>query len=801
MHKIILAVSILMLSACTHAPAPDILPSGDGKQAFLGIAYRPVSGSDKLPNIRHGLEVIGVTAGASADKAGLKIGDILIAVDGKRLEDEPIKGLSRFFSNYIRNEKRAGQKIHLQVIRQETRISGSKNEKTLLIKDRDELLAQIEKQSSGETLLLEIENKADTLVFSAVLSERPGAVEPVANAELFPEFENIQDPYAEPARKLIAKYDLKNAYEDLLDRYHKDEYWDDGFRLNLFRYIHRDPLKLPLIADELSLSLENIASRADIPMLIQGAAKLLDQIRVSASSPPSKNTLSSKYSSEKTYPKTHDPAAHILFIRNTVEAALLWRNRAFRDLREEDKTFIRKHIPFSNEYFLDLRENEQTRKNNRKLIRLSHKIDYAALLHSAKLLARLTDLQWLTRFKTALLRTKNKKQILYTEKTAAGPILIGGTGSNRYRTNPAVLIDFGGDDLYLGNAASAGEKRPISLLIDFEGNDQYTATQDHAQGSGILGTGMLIDLAGDDIYTGIRFAQGTALMGIGILADFGGDDRYYGQAYNQGAGFWGYGLLLDRGGNDEYRSDLYAQGVGGPKGIGCLLDMKGDDTYYATGGYISSYGTQGIFGGFSQGFGVGARRYASGGIGILLDAEGTDRFRAGNFSQGGAYFFGLGILKNAGSDDDRYTASRYGQGFSAHSAAGILIDEGGNDYYSGHMGALQGAAWDLGVAALLDKSGNDIYNSSGLFFSQAAAAHNGLAIFIDNGGSDRYYFSKKAKIAGNHYHGGYSFSLFFDKGDELDFYNDSTENNNQMNLQGEFAIMTDGKIKYHPKID
>ena len=176
---------------------------------------------------------------------------------------------------------------------------------------------------------------------------------------------------------------------------------------------------------------------------------------------------------------------------------------------------------------------------------------------------------------------------------------------------------------------------------------------------------------------------------------------------------------------------------------------------------------------------------------MLIDAGGHDRYRAGNFSQGGGYYFGLGLLRNSGDGDDHYIGSRYGQGFSAHSAAGILIDDGGNDRYSGLVGALQSAAWDLGLASLVDKAGDDVYDSGGLFFSQGAAAHNGFSLFIDMAGLDVYHFDEEGTISRNDYHGGNSLSVRIDDGGADDLYNGDRTGNNRISVGNEYGITVD----------
>jgi hypothetical protein len=143
----------------------------------------------------------------------------------------------------------------------------------------------------------------------------------------------------------------------------------------------------------------------------------------------------------------------------------------------------------------------------------------------------------------------------------------------------------------------------------------------------------------------------------------------------------------------------------------------------------------GVFLGMSQGFGIGFRQIAEGGIGTLLDLGGNDHYVAGEFSQGGAYFVALGILRDV-SGDDRYDGTRYNQGFGVHSACGILMDDEGNDRYHCEVAANQGSAWDLGAGWLVDGAGDDRYDCHGL--AQGGSSMNGFSVLLDLGGHDEY---------------------------------------------------------------
>jgi hypothetical protein len=789
-----LIFSLFLFTACLHpetlretaAVHPETTP-------FLGVGYRIATGLERIPGVTtpHGIRVAQVMSGSSAEKAGITVGDIIIGYDSVRLENQKESELLKAFGNYIKNEKSIGDKIAFSVIRFETAIEGRSNETPLSVANRDDLDNLLDDQKAGEVFDFRVEKEAHLTDIVATLGGRESftAQAPPENSLLFPEYETLSDPYSDLARKLIDKFDIENAYQDLLKRYDEDEIEYDAFRLNLFRYIHRDPLRFLPVAETISGDLEFFGKKSDLAVIIDHGAELIDE-----SPDDTGETID--------FPTSKDPDVHLAFIRNVVVRALDLRNRAVETLDKEEREFLLDNLPrFIDDGFeSDSSDSDNKAEKTKRTLQLLEKVNYGTLLKSAKILSQLTDTEWLSDFETSMIDYHSPQPftiegiggtILFAEETAAGLIIIGGKGANRYEREAAVLIDLGGNDFYGGYPASAAGKRSLSIIVDFSGNDEYSATDNFAEGAGLLGTGILLDLAGDDIYHGVAFSQGVGIAGVGILADRGGDDEYFGQEYNQGVGFWGIGLLVDSEGKDSYRSHLFAQGVGGPKGVGLLLDNSGDDFYYATGKEPSSYGTPGIFNGYSQGFGIGLRHHASGGIGILIDSAGHDRFRAGDFSQGGGYYFGLGILRNSGNGDDEYIASHYGQGFSAHSAAGILIDDGGSDHYSGSVGALQGAAWDLGIAALLDRSGNDTYESAGLFFSQGAAAHNGFSFFIDSAGKDRYLFKEEKKVPKNTYHGGYSFSFVIDDGGDTDFYNGSLKENNRIQLEGEYGIRAD----------
>ena len=228
-------------------------------------------------------------------------------------------------------------------------------------------------------------------------------------------------------------------------------------------------------------------------------------------------------------------------------------------------------------------------------------------------------------------------------------------------------------------------------------------------------------------------------------------------------------------------------------GFGELFDARGNDRYRAEGKYGSGYGMKGIYKGCSQGVGWGFRNHAAGGIGIVHDSAGDDVYEAGNFSQGTGYYLGLGVLRDD-SGHDVYRGSRYCQGSAAHQAAGVLLDFDGNDAYSGKIAANQGAAWDLSAACLVDYAGNDRYKAGDL--SLGAGAQNGMGMFFDGNGDDRYDSPKSSlgfsgdlsygdgRNAGN-------MGIFLDVGNGKDFYTVGDRKEGRFLVQGNMGIFLD----------
>ncbi|MBL8994933.1 MAG: hypothetical protein JNM63_16415, partial [Spirochaetia bacterium] len=154
----------------------------------------------------------------------------------------------------------------------------------------------------------------------------------------------------------------------------------------------------------------------------------------------------------------------------------------------------------------------------------------------------------------------------------------------------------------------------------------------------------------------------------------------------------------------------------------------------------------------SQGFAMGYRPFAPGGVGLLVDLSGDDRYEADVYGQGASYWYSLGGLIDAGGDDS-YRACEYAQGSGIHLSVGFLRDKSGNDGYAADKGLAQGSAHDFAVGLLWEGGGNDRYEAeSG---SQGSALNNAAAFLIEEGGRNEYRLRQKEGGLGQGY-GGYS---------------------------------------------
>jgi hypothetical protein len=287
---------------------------------------------------------------------------------------------------------------------------------------------------------------------------------------------------------------------------------------------------------------------------------------------------------------------------------------------------------------------------------------------------------------------------------------------------------------------------PISLVVDLAGNDRYDAGDvDGTFGCGLFGLGALIDLGGDDVYAARDSALGCAWYGAGLLLDEAGDDRYTVGTWGQGAAHVGAGVLCDLAGKDAYECAQQAQGLGATLGGGVLLDVSGNDAYVARddGNREKIYLDQSVA--MAQGCGYGRRadlgdgHSLAGGIGILVDGGGDDRYHAMVWSQGCAYWWAVGILEDRGGNDV-YENGKYSSGAGAHFGVGVHVDLAGDDRYNAGVttavNQYQGHARDGSIGIFIDGDGRDTYRLRN--HCAGAGDLGSIGFFWDRRGDDTY---------------------------------------------------------------
>ncbi len=336
--------------------------------------------------------------------------------------------------------------------------------------------------------------------------------------------------------------------------------------------------------------------------------------------------------------------------------------------------------------------------------------------------------------------------ILLVVTTRFGRVIVGGAGDNTYHEDCCLIIDPGGDDTYRNRAGGAVGiiDGAFSVVIDCAGDDLYASSRMFSQGAALFGAGVLIDMAGNDVYRAAEFAQGAGLFGTGVLVDRAGQDLYEAATFVQGSGMFGIGQCVDAGGNDSYRCHCYGQGFGSVHGYGLVMDRAGNDCYYAGGEYTHEPLLPHEYRSFAQGFALGWRPDAAGGIGFLCDSAGNDFYNAEVYAQATSYWYSLGMLWD-GAGYDHYLAAQYSQGAGIHLAVGGLVDCEGNDSYYSRLGPSQGEGHDLSVGLLLDREGNDVYHASG---GQGTALTNSVGLFVDVTGNDVYSSTEALALAG-----------------------------------------------------
>jgi len=664
---------------------------------WIGIGFTPQ---------KNGVRVDALPYLSPAAKAGMRVGDIIVGIDGREFDGDPAS-IDKEFRNSIMSHA-AGDTVTLHVVRD------------------------------------------DIVEIKVAIEERPpgiGTVKEFSNFDSLPKATRAEEQLA---NRLIEQFKITSDYKDLRQRLALLSERGDQFRLSRVAYIQHEPFQLRTVAATTLDQLAAAVTRRDIPAIYSLATAWLD-------SPVAKSQQALR-----TGLSLEEHLDQLVAILQQVRTA---REEAFAKLDDEERKYLEDNCDKLFDMFADAKDLDP------RVLEIAARVDLAKILQSGETLWRLGNDAYLDDLEAAVRKAweaaGKPKGIFINRDSPAGKIVVGGDGNTWYTEDAAILLDLGGRDFYTNNAgAPRGGRMPAAVLIDFGGDDSYEATFPWTQGAAKMGHGVLIDRAGNDEYTGTQWTQGAAVLGTALFLDESGNDTYRADQYAQAAAAWGVAVHVDYEGDDVYESRLLSQAVALPGGAGWLIDGRGNDRYYSKGKHPTEYGDAGIFDSWSQSCGIGFRGYESGGIAILYDGAGTDRYEAGNFSQGGGYYFGIGLFRDGGRDNDTYIGSRYNQGFAAHESIGYFEEAGGNDFYTTRQAVAQGVSWDETIVEFIDQDGDDVYEG-GLSFSQGASAHNGFVLFMDLGGRNRFdYAGQRGNAGPNDYHGGTSLSLFITAGKE-----------------------------------
>ncbi|HUI44644.1 MAG TPA: PDZ domain-containing protein [Nitrospirota bacterium] len=581
------------------------------------------------------------------------------------------------------------------------------------------LKKMIEREKIGSLAVLDILRGDRTLSLSVILEEQPTHEQREA---MHPDMGTCPTQTSLLGNALSAQGALPAlhaVYDGLYERSNSVhnpgsalEKKSHPLQLEQVTYLMRHPLEAGEVAKELSRGISEPFENEDPAEGVRRAAALLD---VSLPSP------------EKPEEITFPALLHVMEeTTRSIDAAL-------SNLTPEEKKLLQDKA-------LDPSDDSQWNR----ILEVSLKVDRAALFRAFTPL-----LAFLTRDNLSLLKADliqrfggNKGPILYEAMSPIGKVIVGGEGPNVYTEDAALILDLGGDDVYLNNAGGTRPGMPLALVIDWGGNDRYITKENFSQGAGLLGGGFLIDLGGNDTFIARDGSQGAGFWGLGFLYHGDGNGIFSAREFAQGTGQMGIGILVNRKGDDRYLCSYGGQGLGLFGGAGILFDEAGND-FYQLGGLEPDFrdpsaSTQSM----GQGFGLGERPEKDkdgvpGGVGMLIDSSGDDTYIADYFAQGASYYYGLGILDDR-AGNDQYISGRYSQGAGIHSSIGVLLDRAGNDFYYDSFGVGQGMGHDYGVGFFEDDGGEDHYQGGSLV--QGAATNGGLGIFIDLTGKREHSF-------------------------------------------------------------
>lgn len=224
-----------------------LAPLANGEPAYRGKVFLGMGGpSVPLPESdaygsKFGIKLERVPIGSTADKAGLKVGDIVASIDGSEWADEQIR-LSQSFGK-AGDKAVPGEMVRLLVLR------GWAPDRMPNLEVIDLPLA----------------------TYPRTAEEQPHTP---TNADIRPDLETHAADYEELCLRLIDRFELRDDCDDLLERIDRTQRFPDPDRLALVRYVHRDPFKQEVVSRELIDAIE-ARDRADRRFWIGHARSVL----------------------------------------------------------------------------------------------------------------------------------------------------------------------------------------------------------------------------------------------------------------------------------------------------------------------------------------------------------------------------------------------------------------------------------------------------------------------------------------------------------------------------------------------
>lgn len=342
-----------------------------------------------------------------------------------------------------------------------------------------------------------------------------------------------------------------------------------------------------------------------------------------------------------------------------------------------------------------------------RLFSLLSRVDLVKIRSAAVSLAGKVEVEFPILRKVARSATKIKSATLL----AGGiKVAIGGTGEDVHAERDVHLcVDFGGSNRYTGRyGAGIGYS---GVLLDF-GNGTRADAGDATLGAGILGVGIARFDGAQNVLRAGSVSFGCGLAGVGILK-FERATSIEGRALTLGTGLAGIGLVSAGKESDRLRCAFRGLGVGLPQGIGWVVNLGGDDSYFGS----SSQSLKGSTGrtrsdsvGFSSGISHVGAPFA-GGIGLISDLAGDDKYESGDRSLSFAEFGGATSIFDE-SGDDTYQAGDNSLVTANEESSAYLHDLAGSDLYLAPDGNSIVSAGESSNAVLFDRAGDDRYIGS-----------------------------------------------------------------------------------------